>query len=119
LILCFIYRISQIQESGIYEHEIRKSLNPKGYGPDIDAKIHVNSQEFKPLSISQLKGAFIVQLVGLAIAFLVLLMEKFSHKYSDTFRELIIDVLRNSRIISYLLEIYYFFIRENRVNPQI
>jgi len=69
--------------------------------------------------MDQMNGAFIVLMVGFAIAFTVLLIEKFIHKYSDTIRELIIDVFRNSRIISYLLEIYYFFIRQNRVNPQI
>jgi len=119
LIQYLIYRIRRLQESGIYEHEVRKSLKPKGYGPDFNTKVDVNNSVFRPLTMSQIRGAFIVLSVGLTIAFLVLLMELFTNNYSDTVRDLITDVLNNSRIISYLFEIYYLYIRQNRVNPQI
>ena len=109
----FNNRITQSDESGIYEHEVRKSLKTKGFGPDINTKVDVNVYEFQALSLKQMKGVFMILIVGHILAFVVFVMEVFIHKYMDIICYYITDISANSRIISYFLEIYYFYFNRN------
>jgi hypothetical protein len=92
---------------------VRQSFKPKGFGPDINTKVDVNAYEFEALSLTQMKGVFLVLIIGQTLAFVVLLMELFTDKYLDTICYYITDISANSRIISYLLEVYYFNINRN------
>ena len=49
-----------MDESGIYEHKVRKSLNPKGFGPEFDSKVDVNTYEFNALDLNKLRGVFML-----------------------------------------------------------
>ncbi len=46
-------------ESGIYEHEVRKTLLSKGFGREINTKVDTNVYEFKALTFSQMRGIFL------------------------------------------------------------
>ena len=92
---------------------MRQSLKPKGFGPDINTKVDVNAYEFQALSLTQMKGVFLILIIGQALALVVYLMELFTDKYLDTIRNYITDISVNSRIISYLLEVYYFYFNRN------
>ncbi len=63
-----------LQESGIYQYETRMSVTPKGYGPDIDAKI---PEEFRlePIVFREIKGIFAFLVIGLGFASVVLIIE--------------------------------------------
>ena len=63
-----------LQECGIYQYETRKSLTPKGYGPEVDAKI---PEEFRlePIVFREIKGIFAFLVIGLGFASVVIIIE--------------------------------------------
>ena len=73
-------RILRLHESGIYEHEVKKTLKPKGFGPDM-TDVPNNQLEFEAINLIQLKGVFIFLFIGLAIAFIVLQIELIVYHY--------------------------------------
>ena len=78
--LIIFNRISQLSESGIYEHQIEKSLRPKGYGENIVKPIR-EELNFEPLSLMQMKGVFIFLLIGHSLAIIVFFIEVYVGKY--------------------------------------
>ena len=63
-----------LQESGIFQFETRKSVTPKGYGPEADVKI---PEEFRlePIVFREIKGIFAFLVIGLGSASVVLIIE--------------------------------------------
>ena len=63
-----------LQESGLHQYETRKSVTPKGYGPEVDAKI---PDEFRlePIVFREIKGIFAFLVIGLGFASVVLIIE--------------------------------------------
>ena len=72
-------RISQLTESGIYEHQIQKSLRPKGFGKSVIETIN-KPLNFEALSLTQLKGVFLLLLIGHSLAIIVFFIELFIGK---------------------------------------
>jgi hypothetical protein len=71
----------RLVESGIYEHEVRKSLLPKGFGREINTKIDTNVYENKALTFSQMRGIFLSILVCLCVSIVVLFLELLTVTY--------------------------------------
>ena len=63
-----------LQESGIYQFETRRSITPKGFGPEVDTKI---PEEFRlePIIFREIKGIFAFLVIGLGSASVVLIIE--------------------------------------------
>jgi len=95
---------------------VRKSLKPKGFGPDINTEVDKTAYEFGPITISQTKGVFLFFSIGIAISLLVILIELFQYHYFDIVRTFVLNVWHNSRIIFHIIQIYYLFVHSNRVN---
>ena len=70
----FKNRITMLQESGIYQFETRKSVTPKGFGPEVDTKI---PEEFRlePIVFRVIKGILTFLAIGLGSASVVLIIE--------------------------------------------
>jgi hypothetical protein len=87
---------------------VKKSLKPKGYGPDINTKVDTNVYEFGPITLTQMKGVFLL---------FILLFELLHNHYMNAICIYVPNVLHNYRVKSYLLDFYYFYINSNRVDP--
>ncbi|CAG2167240.1 unnamed protein product, partial [Oppiella nova] len=74
----FIYKfnktVARLQSSGVYEYEVRKALKPKGFGPDIHEKPKSDS-DLRFISLTDLKGTFIILAIGLTSAIFSLFTE--------------------------------------------
>jgi hypothetical protein len=77
-----------LDESGIYEFEVRKALKPKGFGPDINSKVELTTYQFKSLTFKQIKGVLIVFSIAILIAVFVLLLEFYKKSYLYTVRNI-------------------------------
>ncbi len=71
----------KLRETGIYEFSVKKSLQPKGFGPEIDVKIVLKKNE-ELISMMALRGVFITFLFGIMASLFVIILEiiiKFSN----------------------------------------
>ena len=93
-----MFRISRLDESGIYEHKVRKSLNPKGFGPEFDSKIDVNEYEFKALDLNKLRGVFIL-LSFYCVCIISFTLELFALFIGNLFFIFFLDLKLNYHII--------------------
>ena len=73
--------MTHLQESGIYDYEVRKSLKSKGYGRDID-KFENVPVNFKVIAVGYLCGVFWLLLSGLFISIAIFIIEKFTFNYN-------------------------------------
>jgi hypothetical protein len=96
-------------ESGIYEHEVQKSLKSNGFGADINANEDSNVYQFEAITLLQTKEIFLTFLLFNTFNILVLLMELIHFHYMDS--------LTNSPIISFIRRLFYFVFPLNTVNP--
>ena len=74
MIIVLNNRISMLQESGIYQYEARKSINPKGFGPEVDERI-LEEFRLEPIVFREIKGIFAFFVIGLGFASVVIIIE--------------------------------------------
>jgi len=64
-----------LDESGIYEYEISKSLKPKGFGPDYNSKVDIDAYQFAAINMSKMGGLFILYMFVKCICIIVIVLE--------------------------------------------
>ncbi len=82
-------------ESGIYEHEVRKSLLTKGFGREINSRVDTDVYEHKALTFSQMKGIFLSIIICLCVCIFVLILELLTVSYLYINLKLILRLLLN------------------------
>jgi hypothetical protein len=74
--------VTDLQVSGIYDYEVRKSLKSKGYGRDIDKLPENVPVNFKVIAVGYLCGIFWLLLSGLFISIAIFIIEQFTFNYN-------------------------------------
>ena len=70
-----IFRIFRFVESGIYEHEFKKTLKPKGYEPDYDSEVDINAYEYGAIGLDKSKGIFILYVLCKLFCIVIFIFE--------------------------------------------
>ena len=72
----FSISIIRLQENGVYEHEVLKSITPKGFGRRLDIDLKLSEEVLiKELTFSDITGVLLLLLFGFAISIACIMTE--------------------------------------------